>query len=69
MATGTLNLHGVEAPLNIPFTLSITDGVASAKGAATIDRRTHDIGAVQATENNLGFNVGASFDLTAAKSE
>jgi len=69
IAKGALTLHGVEAPLDIPFTLSIVDGVATASGAVTIDRRSHDIGAVQATENNLGFNVGVSFDLTAAKAE
>jgi cytochrome b561/polyisoprenoid-binding protein YceI len=69
LASGTLNLHGVDAPLDIPFELQIVDGIATAKGATMIDRRAHDIGAVQATENNLGFNVAVSFDLTAKKPE
>ena len=65
IAKGTLNLHGVDAPLDLPFTLNIVDGVATASGSTTIDRRSHDIGAVQATENNLAFNVSVSFELTA----
>lgn len=69
IAKGMLNLHGVDAPLDLPFTLTIADGVATASGSTTIDRRTHAIGAVQATENNLAFNVGVSFDLTAQKAE
>ncbi|WGI20286.1 cytochrome b/b6 domain-containing protein [Amylibacter sp. IMCC11727] len=69
LATGTLNLHGVDAPLDLPFTLSITDGIATASGSTEIDRRTHKIGEVQPTENNLGFGVSVSFELTASQAE
>ncbi|MEJ6707480.1 MAG: cytochrome b/b6 domain-containing protein [Amylibacter sp.] len=67
LASGSLNLHGIDAPLDLPFTLTIFDGVATAKGATAIDRRTHKVGEVQASENNLGFSVAVSFDLTAQK--
>lgn len=69
VATGTLSLHGIEAPLDLPFTLDIADGVASAEGSTIIDRRTHKIGDVQPTENNLGFNTTVSFALTARKAQ
>ena len=66
---GSLNLRGVDAPLNIPFSLTTQNGVATAKGSAAIDRRTHKIGELQATENNLGFSVIVNFDLVAQKAD
>ena len=67
VAQGSLNLNGIDAPLDIPFILNINDDVAMATGSTTVDRRTHRIGDMQTSDNNLGFGVIVNFDLVAVK--
>lgn len=43
-ADGTLTLRGVAKPVTLPFTLSITDGVAVMEGAVTINRGDFGVG-------------------------
>ena len=43
-AAGTLSIKGVSQPLTLPFTLTITDGVADMNGQVTIDRTQWKVG-------------------------
>ena len=44
IASGTLRIKGMTAPLSIPFTLHIVGDDATMRGSATIDRLTYRIG-------------------------
>ena len=67
MVDGQLTLRGVTLPVQLPFNLDMTDGNAIAKGTARIDRRGFNVGDNQKTEDNIGFAVDISIDLTAQK--
>ena len=43
-AAGTLSIKGILQPLTLPFTLTITDGVADMNGQVTIDRTQWKVG-------------------------
>lgn len=43
-AAGTLSIKGVSQPLTLPFTLTITDGIADMSGQVTIDRTQWKVG-------------------------
>jgi len=43
-AAGTLSIKGVSQPLTLPFTLTITDGIADMNGQVTLDRTQWDVG-------------------------
>ena len=43
-AAGTLSIKGVSQPLTLPFTLTITDGIADMNGQVTLDRTLWDVG-------------------------
>ncbi|MFQ6548769.1 cytochrome b/b6 domain-containing protein [Aestuariibius sp. 2305UL40-4] len=61
-ADGTLTLKGIEAPVMLPFTLSIADGTAQMQGETVLDRRNYGIGS---GESDPGFEVGVTIELTA----
>jgi cytochrome b561/polyisoprenoid-binding protein YceI len=44
VAHGKLTLHGTTKPVELPFTLTITDGVASMSGTTTLDRTAFGVG-------------------------
>ncbi len=44
VAHGKLTLHGVNKPVDLPFTLTIKDGVANMSGATTLDRTAFGVG-------------------------
>ncbi|MFC6584450.1 YceI family protein [Sulfitobacter aestuariivivens] len=64
-ATGTLTIKGTAVPVSMPFALAITDDSAEMRGALTLDRRSFQIGANMADEQNLGFAVDVLITLTA----
>jgi cytochrome b561/polyisoprenoid-binding protein YceI len=67
VADGTLDMRGVTAPLQLPFSLVITGDTATMTGLATIDRRTFGMGATYADESSVGFNANVTVNLTATK--
>ena len=67
VARGTLRLAGDEAPVALPFTLEIADGVARMAGRTTLDRRDWAIGAGYADESTVGFEVVVDVDLEARR--
>lgn len=67
VAQGTLSLKGHEAPVTLPFALSITDGTATMTGETTLDRRTWTIGEGYGDETSIGFPVRLAVSLTATR--
>lgn len=65
LASGTLTIKGNATPVDLPFTLDITEGTARAQGSVTVDRRTFGIGAE--SEENVGAQVDIAFDVTATR--
>ncbi|MGP9820874.1 cytochrome b/b6 domain-containing protein [Salinarimonas sp. NSM] len=66
-AVGTLALAGAEVPVALPFTLEIVDGVATASGTVTVDRRDFGMGESYPDEATVGFSVEITVDLTARR--
>ncbi len=69
VADGTLDLRGVTAPLQLPFTLIIDGDTATMTGITTIDRRTFGLGASYADESSVGFNATVTVNLKATRQE
>lgn len=67
VARGTLTLRGVEMPVEMPFTLTINDGIAVMEGETTLDRRDYAIGQTYADEGTVGFPVAVRIALTATR--
>ena len=67
LADGTLDLKGTEAPVALPFTLTLDGDTATATGVTTLNRMTYGIGESMGDESNLGFDVQVSVDLTATR--
>ncbi len=65
LADGTLTIRDKTMPVQLPFTLDITDGTAVMQGSTTLDRRDYNIGDSQKDESSLGFSVGVTISLTA----
>ncbi|UWQ92938.1 cytochrome b/b6 domain-containing protein [Rhodobacteraceae bacterium M382] len=65
-AIGTLTIRDKTLPLTLPFTLEITDGVATMVGAVQVNRLDFDIGRGVKDEGSLAFGVDIGIDLTAA---
>ncbi|WP_374298331.1 cytochrome b/b6 domain-containing protein [Paracoccus sp. (in: a-proteobacteria)] len=65
VAQGTLTLKGHEVPVTLPFSLRITDGVATMTGEASLDRRDWNIGQGYDNESSVGFPVRLEVGLTA----
>lgn len=66
-AMGTLSLHGVEQPLTLPFTLTITGDTAAVAGEISLDRRDFGIGMGYADEATVGYGVTVKVALTATR--
>lgn len=66
-ATGTLSMKGADMPVDLPFTLTITDGVAVMEGTAALDRRDWQVGAGYGDEKTVGFPVSLVVSLTATR--
>jgi len=64
---GTLTLKDTSVPVMLPFTLEIADGIATAQGQATLDRRSWDIGLGQNDPATLGWEVVIDLALTASQ--
>lgn len=67
VAEGTLSLRGVEQPVSLPFTLTITGDTATMQGTATLDRRDFGMGATYTDESSVGFGVVVNVTLTAQR--
>ncbi len=64
-APGTLTLKTTESPLTLSLQISVSDGVATATGEATVDRRAFGIGDAMTDPGQLGFEVPLSISVTA----
>ncbi len=70
VADGTLTIRETALPLQLPFTLDITDGLASMTAETSLNRIDYGVGATaQPTEGSLGFNVAITVELTARAPE
>ncbi|MCB5197828.1 cytochrome b/b6 domain-containing protein [Loktanella sp. TSTF-M6] len=67
VADGTLTLKGVEAPVTLPFSLTLEGDTATASGQTTLNRQTFNIGESMEGESNLAFDVIVTMDLTATR--
>ena len=67
MAAGTLTIRDQSVPVEMPFDLEIKDGIATASGTLSVDRRDFGIGADVKDEGSLGFVVDIRFELTAQR--
>lgn len=68
-ADGTLTIKDNTLPLSLPFTLDLSDGVASMRGRTALDRRDYGVGLSQKDEASLGFTVDIAVALTASESD
>lgn len=69
VASGPLTIRGVTLPVELPFTLDVTEDVASMEGVLTLNRMDFGIGATsQPGESNLGFEVEVRVALSAQRS-
>lgn len=65
-ADGDLTLKGVKRPVALPFTLTITNGVAHMLGSATLDRTAFNVGSGRwSTADEVAKAVTVTVDLTA----
>ena len=67
-AVGTLTLKDRTVPVTLPFSLSLTDGIAQMNGSAALDRRDFGIGDNMKDESSLKFNVSVKIELEAMRS-
>lgn len=67
IAKGTLALKGASVPIDLAFSLSIADDVATMSGETTLDRRDFAIGASMPDESSLSFPVIVRVALTATR--
>ena len=68
-ADGTLTLKGQEAPVTLPFTLTLDGDTATVHGETTLNRTTWGIGQSMSDESNLGFDVDLTVDLVATRAD
>ena len=66
-AVGTLTIRDKTLPLTLPFSLSITDGVAEMFGTLTLDRRDFGVGDNMKDASSLGFEVRVTISLSATR--
>ncbi|MGB3146561.1 MAG: cytochrome b/b6 domain-containing protein [Paracoccaceae bacterium] len=67
VADGTLNLHGTDIPVKLPFDLTITGDKATMTGQVHLDRRDFGIGIKYADETTVGFAVVIDVGLEAKR--
>ncbi|MEP3054409.1 cytochrome b/b6 domain-containing protein [Ascidiaceihabitans sp.] len=65
LATGTLTIRDKTVPIELPFNLSIDDGLATVNGQIELNRQDFSIGDNMADESSLLFNVKVKVELTA----
>ncbi len=68
-ANGELEIKGTKAPVNLPFTLEITDGTAVMSGQTTLNRTNFQVGTQYPDENSVGFDVLVDVALTATRGQ
>lgn len=68
-ARGALTIKGVTAPMTLPFSLDVTDNVATASGAFTLMRLDYNVGANMPDGGSLGLSVDGAFELTARRND
>jgi cytochrome b561/polyisoprenoid-binding protein YceI len=67
IAEGTLALKGHEVALNLPFEMTITDGLAEMHGKAQMDRRDWTIGQGYDDEASVAFGVELAVSVQAKR--
>jgi cytochrome b561/polyisoprenoid-binding protein YceI len=67
LAEGTLTIKGKEAPVSMPFNLSVDDGLALMNAELVLKRLDFGIGASMQDESSLGFDVVVRIAVTARK--
>lgn len=67
VARGPLTLKGVQAKVELPFTLELDGDTAVMQGTATLDRMIFGIGQSMADNGTLGHEVAISVALTARR--
>lgn len=67
VATGTLALRGMTLPLELPFTMTLTEGRAVMSGVTEIDRQAYKMGPSYPDEASVGFRVRVAVDVTATR--
>lgn len=68
-ATGPLTIKGTSQDLTLPFDLVLSEGTATAQGAALVKRLDFGVGQSMPTADSLGFDVEIRFDLTASRAQ
>ncbi|SHE35938.1 Cytochrome b561 [Litoreibacter ascidiaceicola] len=66
-ANGTLTLKGMEAPVNLPFSLQIDGDTAVMQGQTRLNRTSFNIGETYPDESSVGFDVAVTVNLTATR--
>lgn len=67
-ARGTLTLKGISRPLRLPFTLDVSGDRARARGSASFDRRSFNVGEGQfESTEEVGGSVTVSVDFRARR--
>lgn len=67
LADGTLQIKDSTVPVQMPFVLTIRDGVAEVRGDVVLDRREFAVGDNMPDPNNLAFEVRVRVTLTATR--
>lgn len=67
MASGTLQIHDKNVPIEMPFDLFTTDGVTTVQAVTTLNRLDFGIGENMADESSLKFPVKVQITLTATQ--
>lgn len=65
IAEGPLSLKGHEAPVTLPFTLQIAEGIATMSGETVMNRRDWNVGEGYDDESSVGFSVALAVSLSA----
>lgn len=69
-AVGTLTLRGAEAPVTLPFEMTLAEDQATMSGRSIIDRREYGVGLpAHPGESMPGCDVDLALDLTATRAE
>jgi polyisoprenoid-binding protein YceI len=68
VADGTLTIRGISKPVQLPFTLTITDGTAAMAGTLTLDRTAFDVGqGAWSSDKAVGLDVTVAVRITASR--
>lgn len=68
VARGELNLKGIQKPVDVPFTWSVSDDRAEMNGELTVVRTRFDIGSGEwADDESIGFDVRLTFKVLLAQ--